>query len=100
LEIVGHITAGRGNEAIQKLLEPMPVVIGLDIHFADDKTRIASENETFEKLKDFIIQAVKGAEIKREGTNESPRGTEPPVEADRGAGTENPGEAPNGPAAR
>lgn len=47
LKIVGFITSGKSNEAIQELLEPMPVVIGLDIRFADDATRKAAEKETY-----------------------------------------------------
>lgn len=39
LEIVRLISAGEGSKAIIELLQPMPVVIGLDIRFADDKTR-------------------------------------------------------------
>jgi hypothetical protein len=46
------------------------------------------------------IDMLRSAQKRNEGANESPRRTEPPVEANRGAGTENPGEAPNGPAAR
>ena len=58
LRIIGNITAGKSNEAIQELLEPMPVVIGLDIRFADDKSRIAAEDEQLEKVKQLVSQAV------------------------------------------
>lgn len=66
LRIIGYMTSGKVNEAVQELLEPMPVVIGLDIRFADDKSRIASEDEQLEKVKQLVTTAVSGVKIQRE----------------------------------
>ena len=73
LRIIGHITAGRGNEAIQDLLEPMPVVISLDIRYADDKIRTDAEEETFARLKGSLIKAIEGTKIQREENGFSTR---------------------------
>jgi hypothetical protein len=61
LEIVNLITAGKANEAIQELLKPMPVVLGLDIRFADDQTRVAARDEMFASLKKSLIKSIDGA---------------------------------------
>jgi len=65
IRIIDRITAGRGNEAIQELLQKMPVVIGLDIRF-DEQSRIQAENEALERFKQTIIAAVQSAQMKRE----------------------------------
>ena len=58
LLVIGHITAGRSNEAITEILTPLPVIIKLDIHFADDKAQMAHEQEMLNKVKKTIAQAV------------------------------------------
>lgn len=69
LRIIGHITGGRGNEAIQELLEPMPVVLSLDIRYGDDKTRVAAEEEQLGQMKATLIKAIEGATIVRHKNN-------------------------------
>ena len=71
LRVIDHITAGRTTEAIQEILTPLPVLFTMDVRFADDKTRIAAEDETFERLKKVLQEAVGGITIKREPKKET-----------------------------
>jgi len=84
LAIIDHITAGRPNEAIQELLQPLPVVIGLDIRFSEDTDRIAYENDIFNKLKKNLILTIEGAKIERKEKDkpDSAGGEEPVGQAD------------------
>jgi hypothetical protein len=92
IKIISHITAGRGNEAIQELLQPIPVVISLDIRY-DDKSRIAAENEQLERLKKIVVDVVSSAKINREEKHDAPRSEKPSSEANPGTGQEDPGKA-------
>jgi hypothetical protein len=66
LRVIGYIAAGKSSEAILEILEPMPVLFTMQVAFADEKTKLASEDEHLEKLKNVVIEAVKGAKLKRE----------------------------------
>lgn len=66
LLVINHITAGRVNEAIQEILKPMPVLFSLDVHFADNATKLRAEDELLEKVKAVMTDALKGVKLKRE----------------------------------
>ena len=66
MSVINHITAGRVNEAIQEILTPTTMLFTMDVRFADDTARIASEDETMERLKKLIGEAVAGVKIHRE----------------------------------
>lgn len=65
LLVIDHITAGRANEAIQEILKPLPLVFAVDVRFADDKTRIAAEDELLERIKGIVVETVGKAKIIR-----------------------------------
>ncbi len=66
LEVIGHITAGRVNEAIQAILEPIPMIFQMDVRFADDKSRIAAEEQMLEQVVARVVKHVEGLRLKRD----------------------------------
>lgn len=65
LLVIGLITAGKHDEAIQEILKPIPMVFSLDIRFADDASRIKAAEEQLESLKKTVIDMVARAKLAR-----------------------------------
>ena len=65
LLVIDHITAGRVNEAIQEIITPLPMLFTLDVRFADDKTRIAAEDETLAAVVKHVTEKLQEIKFKR-----------------------------------
>ena len=64
LRVIGHIAAGRVNEAILEILTPIPILFGVEVAFADDKSRIAVEEELFAALKQQAVEHIEGMQLR------------------------------------
>lgn len=73
IEIIQHIAAGRKDDAILCLLDPIQMLFHMDVHFADDKTHMAFQQETLDKCKDLLAETLKTIQLKPKPPNEQPK---------------------------
>lgn len=71
LLVIGHIAAGRSNDAINEILTASELVFSMDVRYADDKGRIASEDALLHKLVQTLKETLDAIKIKRGDTPEA-----------------------------
>ena len=69
--VIGYVAAGRVSEAITEILTPLPVLFGIDVRFADDKSRIAAEDELLAGLKKKLSEHLALLKVDRKTTEDS-----------------------------
>lgn len=64
--VIGHIAAGRTNEAILEILKPMPVLFTMNVIVADDGSREKAAQEMLDSVKGMVVSHLDNIKIGKE----------------------------------